>query len=76
MSLSDNVDVSEEEKKIVFQGLFIRSVTGLLKEDSSPAMSGLNFVVKKLNKYFLNSEEIKNIKLKNYESKSTHTNMG
>ncbi|WP_430393684.1 DUF6161 domain-containing protein [Chryseobacterium profundimaris] len=76
MSLSDNADVSEEEKKIVFQALFIRSVTGLLKEDSSPAMSGLSSVVKKLNKYFLNSEEIKNIKLKNHETKNTHPNLG
>lgn len=48
ISLRDNSDVSEEEKKIVFQALFSRSDTGLLKEDSSPAMPGIGSIIEKI----------------------------
>lgn len=41
ISLLSKGDVSEEERKIVFQALFSRSDTGLLKEDSSPTMPGV-----------------------------------
>jgi len=47
ISLRDNSEVSEEEKKIVFQALFSRSDTGLLKEDSSPAMPGISQYIEK-----------------------------
>jgi magnesium-transporting ATPase (P-type) len=48
ISLRDNNEVSEEEKKIVFQALFSRSDTGLLKEDSSPTMPGVTSIIDKI----------------------------
>lgn len=45
ISLLSKNDVSEEEKKIVFQALFSRSDTGLLKEDSSPTMPGVSTIL-------------------------------
>lgn len=47
ISIRNNSDVSEEEKKIVFQALFSRSDTGLLKEDSSPTMPGISAIIEK-----------------------------
>lgn len=44
LSLLSRGDFSEEEKKIVFQALFSRSDTGLLKEDSSPTMPGVTSI--------------------------------
>lgn len=48
ISLRNNSEVSEEEKKIVFQALFSRSDTGLLKEDSSPTMPGVTSIIDKI----------------------------
>ena len=47
ISIRNNSEVSEEEKKIVFQALFSRSDTGLLKEDSSPTMPGISSIIEK-----------------------------
>lgn len=47
ISIRNNSEVSEEEKKIVFQALFSRSDTGLLKEDSSPTMPGISTIIEK-----------------------------
>lgn len=47
ISLLSKGDFSEEEKKIVFQALFSRSDTGLLKEDSSPTMPGISSIIEK-----------------------------
>lgn len=47
ISLLTKGEFSEEEKKIVFQSLFSRSDTGLLKEDSSPTMPGVSSVIEK-----------------------------
>ncbi len=47
ISIRNNAEVSEEEKKIVFQALFSRSDTGLLKEDSSPTMPGISSIIEK-----------------------------
>lgn len=48
ISLLSKGDVSEEERKIVFQALFSRSDTGLLKEDSSPTMPGVASIIEKM----------------------------
>lgn len=48
ISLLNKGDFSEEEKKIVFQALFSRSDTGLLKDDSSPTMPGMHSVIEKM----------------------------
>ncbi|WP_294213520.1 DUF6161 domain-containing protein [uncultured Chryseobacterium sp.] len=47
ISLLTKGEFSEEEKKIVFQALFSRSDTGLLKDDSSPTMPGVSAVIEK-----------------------------
>jgi len=47
ISLLTKGEFSEEEKKIVFQALFSRSDTGLLKDDSSPTMPGVSSVIEK-----------------------------
>ena len=48
ISLLSKGEVSEEERKIVFQALFSRSDTGLLKEDSSPTMPGVASYIDRL----------------------------
>lgn len=48
ISLRNDSTVSEEEKKIVFQALFSRSDTGLLKEDSSPTMPSVASIIEKI----------------------------
>ena len=48
ISLLSKGEVSEEERKIVFQALFSRSDTGLLKEDSSPSMPGVSSYIDKI----------------------------
>lgn len=48
ISLLNKGDISAEERNIVFQALFSRSDTGLLKEDSSPTMPGVGSVFEKL----------------------------
>ncbi len=48
ISLRNDSNVSEEEKKIVFQALFSRSDTGLLKEDSSPTMPSVASIIEKI----------------------------
>ena len=48
ISLLSKGEVSEEERKIVFQALFSRSDTGLLKEDSSPTMPGVSSYIDKI----------------------------
>ncbi len=47
ISLLTKGEFSEEEKKIVFQSLFSRSDTGLLKDDSAPTMPGVSAVIEK-----------------------------
>ncbi len=47
ISLLNKGDISAEERNIVFQALFSRSDTGLLKEDSSPTMPGVGSVFEK-----------------------------
>ncbi|WP_185212029.1 DUF6161 domain-containing protein [Sphingobacterium mizutaii] len=42
LALISNGQFNEDERKIVMQSLFSRSDTGLLKEDSSPTMPGIN----------------------------------
>jgi polyhydroxyalkanoate synthesis regulator phasin len=48
ISLLSKGDFSEEEKKIVFQTLFSRSDTGLLKDDSAPTMPSISSVIEKV----------------------------
>ena len=48
ISLLSKGEVSEEERKIVFQALFSRSDTGLLKEDSSPTMPGVGSYIERI----------------------------
>lgn len=48
ISLLNKGDINAEERNIVFQALFSRSDTGLLKEDSSPTMPGVGSVFEKL----------------------------
>lgn len=48
LSLISQGEFNEEERKIVMQSLFSRSDTGLLKEDSSPTMPGVNSLFDKL----------------------------
>lgn len=48
LSLISNGEFNEEERKIVMQSLFSRSETGLLKEDSSPTMPGVNSLIDKI----------------------------
>src|SRR5690606_11737236 len=38
LALKKDSNVSDEERQLILQSLFIRSDTGLLKEDSSPTM--------------------------------------
>ena len=47
ISLLNKGDISAEERNIVFQALFSRSDTGLLKEDSSPTMPGISSIIEK-----------------------------
>lgn len=48
LALISNGEFNEEERKIVLQSLFSRSDTGLLKEDSSPTMPGINTFIDKM----------------------------
>ncbi|CAL2077320.1 conserved protein of unknown function [Tenacibaculum sp. 190524A02b] len=48
LSLIDNKEISSEEKLLVYQSLFSRAETGLLKDDSSPTMP-LGDIFKKIN---------------------------
>lgn len=48
LALISNGQFNEDERKIVMQSLFSRSDTGLLKEDSSPTMPGVNSLFEKI----------------------------
>jgi len=48
LALISNGQFNEDERKIVMQSLFSRSDTGLLKEDSSPTMPGVNSLFDKI----------------------------
>ncbi|WP_433900452.1 DUF6161 domain-containing protein [Sphingobacterium puteale] len=48
ISLINQSEFSEDERKIVMQALFSRSDTGLLKEDSSPTMPGIGGIIEKI----------------------------
>ncbi len=41
LALREKGDISEDERKIVFNSLFARAETGLLKGDGTPAMAGI-----------------------------------
>ncbi|MCQ4035055.1 DUF6161 domain-containing protein [Kaistella montana] len=48
ISLLSKGNITEEERTIVFQSLFSRSETGLLKDDSSPTMPGISSIIEKI----------------------------